>query len=34
MTETEALILTIIVFVLVFGGLWFVLFLGERGWLR
>ena len=34
MTDAEALILTICVFALVFGGLWLVLFLGERGWLR
>ena len=34
MTDTEALVLTLVVFALVFGGLWLVLFLGERGWLR
>ena len=34
MNDTEALIFTAIVFVLVFGGLWLVLWLGERGWLR
>ena len=34
MTDTEALILTAIVFVLVFGSLWLVLYAGDRGWLR
>ena len=34
MTNTEALIFTGVIFLLVFGGLWLVLYAGERGWLK
>ena len=34
MTDLEAAILTAIVFLLVFGSLWFIVIGAERGWLR
>ena len=34
MTDLEAAIFTLIVFALVFGSLWLVIYAGERGWLR
>ena len=34
MTDLEAAIFTIVVLALVFGGLWLVLYAGDRGWLR
>ena len=34
MTETEALIFTVVLFLLVFGSLALVIYAGDRGWLR